>query len=114
GRTPIILSDRRLNDPITLQTVGPSGDYGDPVTVLPSAFADRGRCLHADIVPTFEDAATLQHPPGHATRYQDDAKNDDDAYDVDRAAVANDDQPKASLQNGANDADPTPDDEEAP
>lgn len=114
GRTPIILSDRRLNDPITLQTVGPSGDYGDPVTVLPSAFADLGRCLHADIVPTFEDAATLQHLQGDAPRGQDDAKNAADADDVDRAADADDDQPKDSPQNGANDAAPTHDDEEAP
>lgn len=83
GRTPVILPARRLNDPITLQTVGPSGDLGDPVTVLPSAFADLGRCLHADIVPTFEDAATLKHnqPQENADDHADDdasASSDDD------------------------------------
>lgn len=56
GRTPIILSERRLNDPLTLRTVGPSGHLGEPVTVLPSAFSDLGRCAHAEIIPTFAPA----------------------------------------------------------
>lgn len=56
GRTPIILSERRLNDPLTLRTVGPSGHLGEPVTVLPTAFSDLGRCAHAEIIPTFAPA----------------------------------------------------------
>lgn len=89
GRTPIILSDRRLNDPITLQTIGPSGDKGEPITVLPSSFSDLGRCLHADIVPTFEDAATLSSYQEEETAddAEDDAEADDtNAEDADNAA----------------------------
>lgn len=56
GRTPIILTERRLNDPLTLRTVGPGGHLGEPVTVLPTAFADLGRCAHAEIIPTFAPA----------------------------------------------------------
>lgn len=76
GRTPIILSDRRLNDPVTLQTVGPSGDLGEAVSVLPSSFVDLGRCLHAEIIPDFEDAATLNIAD---TSEQDENLNDDAA-----------------------------------
>lgn len=56
GRTPIILTERRLNEPLTLRTVGPAGHLGEPVSVLPSAFSDLGRCSHAEIIPTFAPA----------------------------------------------------------
>lgn len=95
GRTPLILSARRLNDPITIQTIGPSGDLGDSVTVLPSAFADLGRCLHADIIPTFEDAATLKHN-------QPEPENTDADILDDESEVPNEPAP------------PTPDDEVTP
>lgn len=87
GRTPIILSDRRLNDPVTLQTVGPSGDLGESVSVLPSSFVDLGRCLHAEIVPTFEDAATLE---GAATQNIADDASEDGTEALEEAAVQSD------------------------
>lgn len=110
GRTPIILSDRRLNDPITLQTVGPSGDQGEPITVLPSSFSDLGRCLHAEIVPTFEDAATLAE--------QEDTEDGDTANDRKASASETNNAAKDNDEENADDLNDsptnTPNDEDTP
>lgn len=51
GRTPLILTNRKQSDPITLRTVGPAGDLGDPLTMNPAQFDDLGRCLAAQVIP---------------------------------------------------------------
>lgn len=99
GRTPIILSDRRLNDPVTLQTVGPSGDLGEAVSVLPSSFVDLGRCLHAEIIPNFEDAATLNVAD---TPQQDEDESEDESED----AASKENDAKEELDLDRKDVDP--------
>lgn len=64
GRTPIMLSHRRLGDPITLQSVNPSGDLGDPITILPRDFADLGRCAHAELLPDFSPTSKMGDADG--------------------------------------------------
>lgn len=63
GRTPLVLSQRRLGDPITLRTVGPGGDLGEESTMVPSDFEDLGRCVQAQIIPQFVPARGEQDAP---------------------------------------------------
>ena len=50
GRTPLVLRNRRLSDPIELRTVGPDGTPGQPVALQPTEFQDLGRCHRVDLV----------------------------------------------------------------